>query len=163
MSAHTLTVIRHSQAGNAASDRDRPLTDRGREDARRLGAALSEVLRSVDTAFVSPAVRAQQTWANLLEGAGVDPAAIEVRTEEVIYSSGDTQIWDEVRFGARGRGTVVVGHEPTISGLADLIAKDRDPDISWGMPTSGAVVLEFGRDWKEWHHHCAKILRKVGF
>lgn len=160
MSQHTVVVVRHakSESLSGGSDETRELTDAGRAQARELGKKLGELLREADTVFVSQAARANQTWEQMAEGAGVDADKVRVRTDKVIYSGDAMQIWEAVRLESTGFTSVVIGHEPTISEVANLLLKeDVDSPVAAGMPTGSAVVVEWGKNWKEWHSHCADL------
>jgi len=71
-----LVFVRHAQAGHNVRKEltgrpDNPLTEHGREQARRAGAGpLGELLRSADLVVTSPLLRALETTALLLEAAG---------------------------------------------------------------------------------------------
>src|SRR4051794_609610 len=57
-----LVLIRHATAAQAPVDADRPLTDRGREQAAAIGQWLRRAALRPDRVVVSPALRAAQTW-----------------------------------------------------------------------------------------------------
>lgn len=161
MTIHSVILIRHAKAVSTApgTDAKRPLSPAGREQARALGAKLQGQLREVDTVFVSPAVRAQQTWDEIVRGAKLlDSEMPEVRTEERIYSGSPMEIMEMVRLESGGKAAVVVGHEPTISGTAyQMVKYGEAPALASGMPTGSAVTVEASRDWKEWHSHVGTV------
>lgn len=69
-------ILRHGRAEpKAAKDSQRPLTPAGREEIRRVLNPCAAAIGAVDTVWVSPYLRAQQTWdevqRNLPELAGV--------------------------------------------------------------------------------------------
>ncbi len=161
MSKHTAVFVRHAKAvpnGNG-SDQSRSLSESGRQQAEALGEEMAGILADVDTVFMSPALRAKETWEQIAKGAGVDPADIEVKVDEVIYSGGPMQILEMVRLESEGRCSVVVGHEPTISEAARLaFTEGEGEELDRGMPTGSAVVVEASRNWVEWHSHCATMV-----
>ena len=60
-----LLLLRHAKSSwddASLADRDRPLADRGRKAARRIGRLLGERGWRPDRALVSPARRTQETW-----------------------------------------------------------------------------------------------------
>src|SRR3954466_7196461 len=64
-----LYLIRHAEAADPAehaTDEERPLTDRGRDQAKRLGAALARHEVRPAVVLTSPLVRARQTAEGLL-------------------------------------------------------------------------------------------------
>ncbi len=160
MSQHTVIIVRHAKAQNYSpgTDDKRELSDAGKVQARQLGAALKGYLGSLDDAFISTAVRAQQTWLELASGANLDTGAVRVHVESVIYSGSPTQIWDSAKFQSSGRTSIIVGHEPTISEVANLLLKQSvDTPGPYGMSTGSAVIVEWDRNWNEWHAHCADL------
>lgn len=142
----TLVLMRHGEAGFAAGDRARPLTLRGREEAASQARAIARVVGGIDVAVVSEAARTQQTLA-ALRSAGL--AVARVCEEASLYSRGGEGLLETLR-GLDGRGSegavresadaeagfeadavLVVGHEPTMSTLAGLLATREK-----GMPES---------------------------
>ena len=72
----TIVVMRHAKAEQAGpTDFDRPLADRGHQDAEAAGAWLAEQGFEPDHALVSAALRTGETWAGVAAGAGweLDP------------------------------------------------------------------------------------------
>ena len=133
----TLVLMRHGEAGFAAGDRARPLTPRGRAEAASQARAIARVVGGIDVAVVSEAARTQQTLA-ALRSAGL--AVARVCEEASLYSRGGEGLLETLR-GLDGRGSegavresadaeagfeadavLVVGHEPTMSTLAGLLA-----------------------------------------
>lgn len=77
------------------------LTERGQEQARQVGAALgAELVRSA-LVYVSPYRRTRQTLEGILQGAGVEPAAVRVfedpRLREVEHGYGDVEGQQDLR------------------------------------------------------------------
>ena len=105
-----LILWRHCDAQAGVPDAARPLTPRGRDEARKMAAWLARRLPESTRILVSPAVRARETAealgrsfetiASLAPGASVD---------SVLRASG----WPD------GSGTtLVIGHEPTLGDVA---------------------------------------------
>ena len=160
MSKHTVVFIRHakSETTGSGSDEKRALTGPGRDQAKKLGAELSEYIQEADTIFLSPAMRARQTWDEMAEGAGVDANAPRVRVDDVIYTGNAKQILEAVRLESSGYTSIVIGHEPTISAVVKLVVKDDGADkVAKGMATGSAAIVTWSRNWKEWHAHVATL------
>ena len=107
----------------------RPLSARGREQARELG----ERLESVEPLLVlsSPLLRAQETAAAIATGAGA-----ELRVDERLAPGARA---DDVLAAIAGAGdtVVVVGHQPDCSEIAAALgAGERD------FPTAGMAEIE---------------------
>lgn len=145
-----LIVIRHAKAGEAASDMQRPLGDRGFRDAAGIGQWLQDRGVTVDRVVVSPALRAQQTWREAARRLHDQP---EPTVDERVYANEAELLFDIVRETPAGVGTLVlVGHNPSCGALAaDLDDGDGDAqarqDLRAGFPTSAVAVFEVAEPW----------------
>ncbi len=150
MSKHKIVLIRHAKAEQQATGGDvhRALSERGRKQSAELADKLKSELTKVGAVLVSPAARAKETWSAIAQALPEGmPAATVV---DDIYSGDPMDIIEAVRMEAAGETTIVVGHEPTISEAARLLAKDPSA-LPWGVPTATAIILSASHDWKEWH------------
>lgn len=144
-------MMRHAKAEQGgASDMARVLADRGRADAAEAGRWLAEWGLVPDHALVSSAERTRETWSVLAEAAGWD---VEADHDTGLYAAGPETALDLVReVPAEVRSLIVVGHNPTIAylvqmldnGDGDAAAADAMAD---GFPTSAICVLEYDGDW----------------
>lgn len=100
-------LLRHGDAAEGSPDAERPLTERGRDQARAAGAALAALGVELDACLASPRVRARDTAELACQALGV-----EVRTEEAL--SGGSFDAEELASGA-GQNVLLVGHEPDFS------------------------------------------------
>ncbi|MBD8869424.1 SixA phosphatase family protein [Nocardioides donggukensis] len=151
--ARTLVLVRHAKAESfAEQDHERELTSRGAGDAARAGEWLAGYGVVPDAALVSSAARAAQTWEALAEAAGyrLDPVL-----DDAMYDAGPETALDLIRGTDQVVGTlVVVGHNPTIGYLAQLLDDgEGDPDASAGMlegyPTGALTVLRTSGAWTD--------------
>src|SRR5689334_13354264 len=113
-------LVRHGNAvpeEDAGSDRDRWLSPRGREEARILGRLLREQNIEPDTIVCSPLPRAVQT-AELL-AASLDYIG-DIASWRCLEPAAMPRIAAN-QVAAAGLSVVVVGHEPSISGLGAYI------------------------------------------
>lgn len=109
-----LHLLRHAHAGEAfewiGDDDLRPLTDKGRQQSRRLGQFLQVHAVRPDVIVASPLVRAQQT-AEIVAGV----LDMTIKTDRRLGGGfGKRELWallDET--GARE--VMVVGHDPDLS------------------------------------------------
>jgi phosphohistidine phosphatase len=99
-------LLRHGEAVDGSPDAERPLTERGQEQARAAGAALAALGVPIDACLSSPKVRSADT-ARL----ACEPLDVEVRLEPDLAGGP----FDAHRL-ARGLGEVLlVGHDPDFS------------------------------------------------
>ncbi len=149
-----LVIVRHARAeAHGSSDHERPLAERGRDDAVAGGAWLASSGVVPDHALVSTARRAQETYAALSAGAGWELAP---EASRALYVAEPDTALDLVRQAPADAGTVVVvGHNPTMATLAQLLDDgDGDPAasadmLSGGLPTCSLVVFEHDGAWAE--------------
>ncbi len=98
-------LLRHAEAAEGRPDEARPLTQRGREQARIAGVALARLGVHLDACLSSPKRRAMET-AQL----ACKPLGLEIVTEPAL--AGSTYEPEQL---AAGRGDVVlVGHNPAM-------------------------------------------------
>src|SRR5918999_5945362 len=123
----TLVVIRHAKAEQvAANDYDRELSERCRADAAATGAWLAEIGVAPDCALISAAPRVVQTWDAIARGAGW---SLEPDLDEGLYTAGPDTALDLVRAVPESCATlIVVGHNPTMASLAQLIDDGEGDD-----------------------------------
>lgn len=146
--AHRLYLLRHAEAEHVGTDwRDssRPLTSRGRTQARALREAFSA--ERVELVLCSSASRARQT-AELLEL----PAPIHHLDR--LYNAGARQVLAELSgVDDHVRTVLVVGHAPGIPALASSLADRAKSDpkalalIRYNFPPATLVGLEFHDGW----------------
>ena len=110
-----LLLLRHGKAKKAeeTADRDRPLKNRGKRGAQRLGVFLQSQGIEPASVLSSPAKRAEETAEKCIKAMGVGVSHIE--TDERIYSGGaDALMAAIVERSAPGNRLLVVGHNPAM-------------------------------------------------
>jgi phosphohistidine phosphatase len=116
-----LHLLRHAHAGDPESwsgpDAARPLSEKGREQAERIGAFLAEIGFRTDAIITSPKLRAAQT-AEIVAG----HLGVVVTEDERLAGPLDLEALEAVLARAEHPDRpVVVGHDPDFSDLmADL-------------------------------------------
>lgn len=104
-----LWLLRHAEAedANGRPDAERPLTERGREQARAAGAALAALGVKLDACLSSPRVRARDTAALACE-----PLGLQVQIAQEL----DGGRFDPERVAAGfGEHVLLVGHNPDMA------------------------------------------------
>ena len=67
-----LWLLRHAEAADGQPDDDRPLTERGLQQAESAGRALARLGTNIDACLCSPKLRAVQTAQRVCEQLGVE-------------------------------------------------------------------------------------------
>jgi phosphohistidine phosphatase len=143
-----LYLIRQAEA--AAADRSiddalRPLTARGRKDARMLGEALARAGVALDALVTSPLVRAVETAE--LVAVGLERAApLDVAVELAPPCGPEAVIEEAILPRAELASIALVGHEPQLGALlgvlmharAQSFAKATAVRLRWDGPESPA-------------------------
>jgi len=103
-----LWLLRHGDAEDGSPDAERPLTDKGREQARAVGAALKALGVELDACLASPKLRAVETARIACEQlGGVEP------TLEPKLAGGPFD--PEALAAGLGDEVLLVGHDPDFS------------------------------------------------
>jgi phosphohistidine phosphatase len=161
-----LILLRHAKAEKAEpgeDDRQRRLNERGRDDARTIGAYLARHQLNVDLVLASPAQRTRETSERLMRELPGAPAAHDER----LYNAGAPAILAVIRETKPRVGTLlVVGHNPGLHELARLLIASGDVEarerLAEGLPTAGLAVIDFaGKDWRKVHPHGGRLERFV--
>lgn len=100
-------------------DNQRPLTDKGRAKMRDITRGLKALGVSVHIILSSPYVRARQTAEILHEGLQVQTPI--VFTENLLPLAHPDHLWEELKGYSQVESVAMVGHEPNISSLANLL------------------------------------------
>ena len=134
-----LYLMRHAKSSwsNAeASDRERVLNSRGQKDAPRMGEFLSRHFPAISP-YVSPALRAQLTWAGICS-TWPALASLEYHIEESLYtfSSQDLISWLKKKEG--DKPIFLIGHNPALTELINYLTQSNS--IS-NLPTAGFAYL----------------------
>ena len=144
-----LTLIRHAKSDWAEAgldDHDRPLNDRGRRDAPRMGHLLLE--RGLGSASIvsSTALRARSTAEAIASEWG--RSAAEIQLESALYLARPDEILNVVRRLDESAGSVVLfGHNPGIHEAAYLFLKPAETEKLGDFPTCAVARLRLPVDF----------------
>jgi phosphohistidine phosphatase len=157
-----LVVMRHAKAEqDGPTDFERVLTDRGRGDAAEAGAWLATQDLAPDHALVSAAARTRETWTSLAEGAGWD---LEPDFDRGLYTAEPATAVDLIALVDDAvRALVVIGHNPTMATLAQLLGDgEGEPDLESallaGFPTSAIAVFAYDGAWADLAEGSARLV-----
>jgi len=143
-----LVLFRHAKADRPEDyphDRDRALTEKGQDAARRMGEWLEEQGIVPDLVLCSPSVRTRETWE--LASQAFDPAP-QVTFEKLIYEASPEELLGIVRDTAGDvRTLLLVGHNPALESLTSMLAESAEPEVAERFekkfPTGAIAVLDF--------------------
>lgn len=147
-----IVLFRHAKADwPQVSDHERPLAERGRKDAPVAGRKLADSGIPFDLALCSTAARTRETWKLAVHELPHRPRTVyeerlyEASPGELIAVLNETP--DDVQ------NVVLIGHNPGVQGLADILAGGAEGDARTrmdrrGFPTSAFAVLTYSGSWK---------------
>ncbi|MFF8196605.1 SixA phosphatase family protein [Streptomyces bobili] len=147
-----IVLFRHAKADwPQVTDHERPLADRGRQDAAVAGRKLTDSGIAVDLALCSSATRTRETWKLAVHELPQRPKTVY---EERIYEASPGELialLNEVPDDVRN--LVLVGHNPGIEGLAEVLSGTAEEDARErmtrrGFPAAAFAVLTFDGSWK---------------
>ena len=141
----TLFLIRHAKSSwddRTLSDKDRPLNDRGRRDAPKMGERLAKRRVKPDLILSSPATRALTTAEIIAKKLDYDGRNIVVNDR--LYAVEADKLLDVIRqLDDRAERVMLIGHNPELTELAHRLASKITH-----LPT--CAVAEFAFDSKSW-------------
>jgi len=144
----TLYLLRHAKSSwnfDELSDQERPLNDRGRDDAPRMGQALAKRGIRPEAVVSSPAVRAMSTA--VLVARELEYPHDKIVVEPDIYGADADGLLTIIRNLPNAAGSVLlVGHNPTLTDTANELSPSEVNE----MPTAAVVCLRFSCDrWED--------------
>jgi len=141
----TLFLIRHAKSSwddTALPDKDRPLNDRGRRDAPKMGDRLARRDVKPDLILSSPAVRALETAEIIAKK--LDYRRKNIVVDDRLYAVTADDLLDVVhKLGDELERVMLFGHNPELTELAHRLSSKIT-----NMPT--CAVAEFTFDAKSW-------------
>lgn len=145
----TLLVLRHAKSDwndGTLPDHDRPLNQRGRRDAPRVGDALAARGLIPDLVITSDAVRARETTEAVVRASGY---AGDVQSAPLLYLAAPDDICAVLRTveAVEARTIMIVGHNP---GFSELVTKLTGEAVDLATATLAHVVLPIDR-WTDLH------------
>ena len=155
-----LLLLRHGKSdwSTGVDDYDRPLKDRGKRSAQRIGAWLAQQNLVPDIIVTSPAERALVTAQKACKAMGYGDQGI--RLDKRIYAA-DVDALLEVLADcpADEPRIMLVGHNPGLEELLVWLASEEVPVPADGklLPTGTLARLHLPDDWSSLTKGCARL------
>lgn len=155
----TLYIIRHAKSSwddLDQSDYDRPLNERGKRDAPRMGKRLKEKEIHPDIILSSPAKRACSTGKRIAEI--LKYPKNNIKTIKALYHADEVTLLETLKKVNDNCDVVMlIGHNPGLTEFVNTISEDETSIDN--IPTCGIVAFEFKIDsWKEIKWAMGKML-----
>jgi phosphohistidine phosphatase len=162
-----LMLLRHAKsdwASPGTADRERPLNARGREAAPKMGTYMARHALVPDRIVASTATRVTETLNLLLPAFAKPPKVI---SDDRLYGAEVESLLGIVReTPASAHSLLLVGHNPDIAELAELLMASGDVDARQKLiekfPTAALAVIDFAiDDWAKVHPRAGRLDRFV--
>lgn len=144
----TLYLIRHAKSdwnNPALNDFDRPLNDRGKRDAPRMGKWLKKNNEIPDLIIASPAKRAKKTAEKIADE--IEYPIKNIVWEKQLYET-EVPAWLKIVCGIDNvyKNVFLVAHNDTLTRFANYLCDARIENV----PTCGIVKISFPTtSWNE--------------
>jgi phosphohistidine phosphatase len=145
-----VVVIRHAKSSwddPSLADRDRPLSKRGRNALPRLHEHIEELGLRPDLVMDSSSRRTSETLDGIRDVLG--PQA-RTASEPTLYGAGAEHLLSMLRrLDDHVTTVVLIGHNPGVADLVDLLAADAETGRSAidAFPTAAVAVLSVAGPW----------------
>jgi phosphohistidine phosphatase len=135
-----LYVVRHAKSsweGEALSDFDRPLNERGKRDAPRMGKRLKEKQISPNLMLSSPAKRALSTCKRM--AAALNYPETNIKTDRKLYHADGEEILEVIQtIDDKIDVVFIFGHNPGMTDFVNAMTNDQRKYIP-NLPTCAVV------------------------
>jgi len=142
----TLYILRHAKSSwnnTGLSDFERPLNERGFDDAPMMGGVMKKNKFQPDLILSSPAKRAVQTATIIRKSADISG---EIQFDKRIYEASPKRLLEVIaEQNAGSESILLVGHNPGLEGLVEFLTGESPP-----MPTAAVAVIDLNiEQWSE--------------
>ena len=156
-----LLILRHAKSDHSypsLADFDRPLSERGRDDAHKIGQWIAQQQLHPDLIVTSPAKRTLQTIRRARSHFDHDNLIHCIEAMDVYESSYETLL-SVLAQTPLAKRTLLVGHNPDLETLlTHLTQDDRLQQEVKLFPTCALAQLVLPADWSQLNRGCAKLI-----
>jgi phosphohistidine phosphatase len=149
-----LLVMRHAEALSASPDRERPLTEHGRNQSQTMGERLIRESLTPDFILHSSILRAQETASALSHGADLPESILHGCGEDFYRAEYPEHILKVVQetIPEESQIALIVGHNPTIHQFAAMMASHAPNAVSdrLGVAYPPATISVFRIESQDW-------------
>ncbi|WP_030347094.1 SixA phosphatase family protein [Streptomyces sp. NRRL S-1022] len=156
-----IVLFRHAKADwPPVPDHERPLAERGRTDAAVAGRKLADTGLTFDLALCSTATRTRETWKLAVHELAHRPKTVY---EERIYEASPGELIAVLNeLPDEAHQVILIGHNPGVHGLAEILAGTAEDDARErmnrrGFPAAAFALLTFDGPWKSLEPAVARL------
>lgn len=153
----TVILVRHAKSSwddHTLSDFERPLNDRGKQDAPEMADRLQKKQKKIDAFISSPAKRAKKTAAIFANAYGLDKDEVVLKDE--LYLATEKTFFDVISKLPESMNTIAVfSHNPGLTDFANALTDEIRVD---NVPTCGIFAVSSEADWQSFKDSPRKFL-----
>jgi phosphohistidine phosphatase len=154
-----LLIIRHAKSdwsGVSLQDKERPLAEKGKKQACKMGYWLANNDLIPDLILVSPTTRTQQTLSRLIRHWPQKPHIIE---DELLYNASKEALIECLKsLPSSAHRVALLGHNPGLEALLAWLS--GQPDTA-RLTTCAIAQLILPEDWSELEAGTAKLIQVI--
>ncbi len=160
--SYELIILRHGKSdwNTNETDYNRPVTDRGKRGAQRIGVWLAQNGLKPDMVISSPAERARLTAQKMMKAMGETDHYIIY--DERIYEAALNDLLDVLSGISREtKRVILVGHNPGLEQLLIYLCDEKItiPDDGKLLPTATLAHLSLSCQWNKIRKNSAKLVK----
>ena len=150
-----LYILRHAKSSwdnKDLADFDRPLSNRGEKDAKKLCAFAEMNGIVVDKVMCSNAKRTKETFDLVADGFNF-PIADVFYTEDLYFGDVNNIVSSLRKLDEKFKNILIVGHNPTLHMLVEILTEDIIEKFS----TCNLAIINFKEEWKTLDFHKSSL------
>jgi phosphohistidine phosphatase len=154
--------MRHATSpSGGVRDHDRSLSERGLDEARRVGRHLRRVGPVPDLVLSSTALRCRQTWEAVSAGLG-ETGSIDVEFTDALYAASAERLLHALAGTTGATAVLLLAHNPGVSQLAHELARGDDADqarLRGGFAPASVACFAIEGEWHAVSPSSARLVR----
>jgi phosphohistidine phosphatase len=152
----TVIIVRHAKSSwddAALSDFERPLNERGKQDAPEMAGRLIKRNVSIDTFISSPARRARKTAAIFAKAYGLHKEDLVLKDE--LYHAPEKVFYEVIsQLPETTKSPALFAHNPGLTDFVNMLTNTRIDNV----PTCGIFAVSFSAPWSEFRSAPKELL-----
>jgi phosphohistidine phosphatase len=157
---HFLFLLRHAKSDwqtDAATDFERPLSERGLRDAQKMAHWLIQQSNVPATIISSPALRAYQTALVFAHVMNIQPG--DISFDKRIYEASAHHVLEIIRcFPETGKSVLLMGHNPGFDSLLQMLCKTAESRADGKLMTTAAIArIRVTGSWRGISDNCCVL------
>ena len=142
-----LILLRHAKSdwkGENQADIDRPLSDKGKKNAQKVGKWILQNNLTPDLILTSPAKRAKQTLRRICNECGT-----QTITVNELYEANLESLKEILAQAPAVERLMIIGHNPGLERLFNFLQKNIEEQETHLFPTASLAHFVLPREWSQ--------------